>query len=46
MTIFRLSDNFLTTLPPPSTSSYLTALSVMLVDELVDEFVLSIEVGD
>ena len=45
MTIFRLFNDFLTNLPPPSISSYLTAFWVTLVDESVDELVLSIEVS-
>ena len=44
LTILRLFDDFLTDLPPPSTSSYLTALWVALVDDSIDELVLSIEV--
>ena len=44
LTILQFFDDFLTDLPPPSTLSYLTILWVMLVDDSVDELVLSIEV--
>ena len=46
LTILRLFDDFSTDLPPPpSTPSYSTAIWVALVDESVDELVLSIEVS-
>ena len=41
---FRLFDDFSTDLPPPpSISSYLTVIRVALVDESIDELVLSIK---
>ena len=45
LTILQPFDDFSTNLPSPSTSLYLTALWVVLVDKSVNELVLSIEVS-